>query len=188
MIAKGLLGILCIVAAAPLAATEQNFVVNGDFDTDLSGWQQSTLPLPTWAALDYRGDGNSGSALIENDSADAGIRLYPLTLCITPPAGTYVLSVRGYIASGQTGGRLVLSYAIYNGANCTGNGGGSGGQFLTLIGAWQLQTASVRQVGLATSVEISLGIEKDAAGGSLQGYFDAVIFSDHLFADGFEGQ
>ncbi len=187
MIAKGLLGILCIIAAAPLAATEQNFVVNGDFDTDISGWQQSTLPLPTWAALDYRADGNSGSALIENDSADADVRLYPLTLCITPPLGTYVLSVRGYIAPGQTGGRLVLSYAIYNGANCTGSGGGSGGQFLTQIGVWQSQSASAHLVGLATSVEISLGIEKDAAGGSLQGYFDAVIFSDHLFADGFDG-
>jgi hypothetical protein len=82
---------------------------------------------------------------------------------------------------------LVLSYAIYNGANCTGNEKGSGGQFLAQVGAWQLQTASVRLVGVPTSVEISLGIEKDAAGGSLQGYFDAVIFSDHLFADGFDG-
>jgi hypothetical protein len=72
-------------------------------------------------------------------------------------------------------------------ANCTGGGGGGGGQFLTQIGVWQLQTAPVRLVGLGTSVEILLGIEKDAAGGSLQGYLDAVLFADHLFADGFEG-
>ena len=37
------------------------------------------------------------------------------------------------------------------------------------------------------SVKILLGLEKDPAGGSLQGNFDAVVLNDVLFADGFEG-
>ncbi len=186
--ARRVLGALSIAASLPLAAATGNFVVNGDFDTDLSGWQQSGSPPPTWAALDHIGVLTSGSALLENDAADASMRLYPLTQCITPPPGTYVATVHGYIASGQTSGRLVFSYSAFHGANCTGTFGDIGGQFLAQVGTWQTQTATFRIFNLpGASVQISLGIEKDAAGGALQGYFDAIVLDDHLFADGFEG-
>jgi hypothetical protein len=130
----------------------------------------------------------SGFALLENDAADVSTRLYPLTQCITPPPGTYVATVQGYIASGQTSGRLVFSYTAFHGANCTGTLGDIGGQFLAQIGTWQTQTAKFRIFNLpGASVLLSLGIEKDDAGGTLQGYFDAVVLDDHLFADGFGG-
>lgn len=176
---------LCIT---PLAAGAQNYMANGTFDTDISGWQLSGPPLPTWAALDFQGDSHSGSALLVNDSATASTRVYPLSQCITPPSDTYLVTVHGFIPAGQTSGRLVLSYTAYDGPNCSGTLGDLGGQFLTRIGAWQTQALSFRIFNFpGASVRVSLGIEKDAAGGILQGNFDAITLTEYLFADGFDG-
>ena len=182
---QSLCALLCL---APPAAGAQNYVANGSFATDISGWQLSGPPLPTWATLDFQGDSHSGSALLVNDSAIANTHLYPLSQCITPPADTYLVSVRGFIPTGQTSGRLVLSYTAYDGPNCSGTLGDLGGQFLTQIGVWQSQALSFRIFNLpGASVRISLGIEKDAAGGVLQGNFDSIALVEYLFADGFDG-
>jgi hypothetical protein len=60
-----LLGIGVGVLATPMAAA-QNLVVNGDFDNDVDGWTELSIPLSWDPTSDYQNSPASGSALIVN--------------------------------------------------------------------------------------------------------------------------
>jgi len=184
---------LCLSCASVGA---QNLVVNGDFDTDLSGWLIDPLVTqPTWTNFDI-GSAASGSARLSNSSTTEFDRIYPLEQCIAlTQAGRYGIVAHGFIPPGQAGGKLVVSYWLsLNNPDCPVFQGvqASGGQFITTIGAWERfeQWLSVEvpdPVPANARIKISLGIEKDNAGGILYGYFDAIsVVADAVFASGFD--
>lgn len=179
--------LVCIAGIAPASAA-QNYAANGNFDTDLSSWQASGTPQPAWTMADYQGRATSGSAAFESDAANASTRTYPLMQCVTPPPGPYTFTARAFLPSGQTAGRLVMSYSALQGVNCTGGSNGSGGVFLQQKDVWQQQSMTFNVANLpGASVLLMLGIEKDAAGGTLVGRFDGIeMISDVLFASAFE--
>ena len=183
-----LAGAAGLVFAMASADGAQNYLANGDFDADLSGWQLSGSPLPTWTMVDYVGYPLSGAAQVENDAATASARTYPLMQCVTPPPGHYTFTVRAFLPLAQTAGRLVMSYGAYHSANCTGGANALGGDFLQQVGVWQQKSMSFEVVDLpGASALLMLGIEKDASGGSLVGQFDGIeLISDVVFASDFE--
>ena len=193
MIRIPLMLVLCLASAS---AGAQNLALNGDFDTDLSGWLIDPLVTqPTWANFDI-GSAASGSARLDNSSATALDRIYPLEQCIalTQP-GRYGIVAHGFIPPGQAGGKLVVSYWLsLNNPDCPLFQGvqAAGGQFITTINAWgrfeQWLTVEVPSpVPANARIKISLGIEKDNARGTFHGYFDAIsVVADSVFASGFD--
>lgn len=193
--------LLCatLLVAAP-AATAQNLVVNGDFDSDLSGWliDPAATPAPIWEDVDIDDPAGSGAVRVSNTSSEAMNRIYPLEQCIrlTEP-GQYRILVHGYIPPGQGGGKLVASYWLsLDNPDCPQWQGSQegGGNFIATVGGWG-QYERVTGIVLPSPVppnamiKISLGIEKEAAGGSFYGFFDAVSVSalgDSIFEDGFD--
>lgn len=187
-----------ILLAAADTAAAQNLLVNGEFDSDLSGWliDAAAAPAPAWETFDIADPARSGAVRVGNASPEAANRLYPLEQCIalTVP-GPYRIVARGYIPPGQGGGKLVVSYWLsLDNPDCPqwqGSQSG-GGNYITTIGGWGRYEQSVAAtmpspIPPNARIKISLGVEKDAAGGEFFGYFDAVSVSgDAVFADGFE--
>ncbi len=184
---------LCLAAAG---AAAQSIVVNGDFDTGLAGWLvDPAVTPPQWVDFDI-GAGTSGSVRLDNDSADALDRIYPLEQCMALPwPGLYRIVAHGFIPPGQGGGKLVVSYWLSSdNPDCPMLQGvqAAGGQFITTIDGWGryehwIGTSVSSPVPPNARIKIMLGIEKDAAGGSFHGYIDAVsVVGDRVLADGFD--
>lgn len=186
----------CRLVAIALACAITTFaqagtvgVANGDFDSDLSGWELSSTPLPVWSTLDYVGNPGSGSVQLFNTAAQANARVYPLRQCVvlTGP-GAYAIEADGYLPAGHVGGRLVLSYSGRVISDCTGSFNFAGGRFLQSNGAWAHVSANINLTPGPNYIEVLLGIEKDAGGGMLAGNIDAVhlINREQIFLNGFE--
>jgi hypothetical protein len=161
---------------------------NGNFDSDLGGWQLLSPGVAVWATFDRNGSSESGSALLTDDAAEGGARVYPLEQCISiAPGATYRLRASGFLI-GAGGGRLVFTWEVHPGEDCNGGVDGTGGAFLDSAGVWEDYAQSIFVSDApAASLLIRLGIEKDAAGGSVQGYFDVVMVDgDHIFSGGFD--
>lgn len=187
--------LLLAVARTTIA---QNLLVNGDFDSDLSGWliDPAITPIPIWNDVDIDDLAGSGAARLGNTSSEASNRIYPLEQCIplTQP-GPYRIVAHGYIPPGQGSGKLVVSYWLsldnpdcpqWQGAHAVG------GNYITMVGGWgryeqAIPLAMPSPLPPDARIKISLGVEKDAAGGDFFGYFDAVsVLGDWIFADGFD--
>lgn len=180
---------LALACLAHSAYAGTSGVANGDFDLDLSGWDLSGSPVPFWSTLDHEGDPASGSVALSNSDAQANVRVYPLRQCIALSGpGTYAVAADGLLPAGHLSGRLVLSYSSRSISDCSGGFNFSGGYFLQSNGNWMHGTANIILNPGLNYIEVSLGIEKDAAGGSLTGNFDAVhlIDRDRIFSSGFE--
>lgn len=181
------IGTAALCASANCSA--QNSPVNGDFDTNLDGWVSGDPPPPTWADLDYTDNPGSGSVNLVNDATEVAVRLYPLGQCFALEPGTYTVEASGYLPPAQPNARLVVSYTRHFTTDCSGGVDLAGGFYVGAVGAWQ-RAASI-SLTLAdvpiSYMKIILGIEKEAAGGSVEGYIDAVhVLGDALFTDGFD--
>ncbi len=181
--------ILFAMALASTAHAGTAAVVNGHFDTSLLGWDLSGTPSPSWSMLDYQNNPGSGSALLSNAEAQAGARIYPLRQCVSlATAGSHAIAAEGFLPAGHAGGRLVVSYATRAVADCSGGANSLGGYFVQSNGSWVHGSMNFVANPPYTYLELTLGIEKDAAGGLLSGNFDAVqvIDRERIFANGFE--
>lgn len=186
------LAVSAFLFAMALASTAQAgtaVVVNGNFDTSLLGWDLSGTPAPTWSTLDYQNNPGSGSALLSNAEAQAGARLYPLRQCVSlATAGSHAIEADGFLPAGHAGGRLVVSFATRAVADCSGGANSLGGYFVQSNGSWVHGSMDFVVNPPFTYLDVTLGIEKDGAGGLLSGNFDAVqvIDRERIFANGFE--
>jgi hypothetical protein len=174
-----------LFAMLPALAAAENLIVNGTFDSDLSGWQNLGAGLVEWSPLDFPVDGDSGSALLGNNAAAAGTRLTVLRQClqVATPSHAYRLGAAGLHPSGQGGGRLLFSYGFRSTPDCSGGAFVLGGLFFAVTDVWNVQQAFVirdRPVPAGSSIEFLVSIEKDAAGGLFLGHVDAV----HVTVDG----
>jgi hypothetical protein len=171
----------------------QQLIVNGDFDSDLSGWNVADAPGTKWVPFDYAG-ASSGSALFTNDMTTADAATTNLTQCVVlAKPGRYVVSANGYLPAGQSSGMLYVNAVLYLPSTvCQGFGSGLGFYLPATIGAWSSQEgASIElddiDVLAGASIEVRVGIQKTPAGGSIQGYIDGVrVIYDTVFVEGFE--
>ena len=180
---------LFAMALASTAQAGTAVVVNGNFDTSLLGWDLSGTPAPTWSMLDYQNNPGSGSALLSNAEAQAGARLYPLRQCVSlATAGSHAIEADGFLPAGHAGGRLVVSFATRAVADCSGGANSLGGYFVQSNGSWVHGSMDFVVNPPFTYLDVTLGIEKDGAGGLLSGNLDAVqvIDRERIFAHGFE--
>lgn len=175
----------CLIACCgPGPSQAQNLLVNGGFDVDLSGWSFDPLaPAPFWEDIDIDDLPGSGAVRVTNEAAEPLARIFPLEQCVHISApGLYRVIAHGYIPSGQGGGKLVVNFALaLNATDCSMPEGvqAVGGQFLTTIDGWGrydvlVGTRVTSPVPPNAMMKVRLGIEKDAAGGSFHGFFDAV--------------
>jgi len=190
--------VLMILAMALLAVSSssgaQQLIINGDFNSDLSGWNVSDAPGTTWAPFDYAA-ASSGSALFTNDMPDAGAATTNLTQCVVlAKPGRYLVSANGYLPAGQSSGMLYVNAVLYlPSTTCTSLGSTPLGFNLpATIGAWSSQQSAIIELDdidvlAGASIDVRVGIQKTSAGGSIQGYIDAVrVIYDTVFVDGFE--
>jgi hypothetical protein len=131
-LARGLCAAL-VAAAAP----GQNLVVNGSFDTDLTGWTpDGGNTVIAWSALDADGAASSGSARLANPAVDT----LPSNLgqCIeVAPAASVSLSAR-YLLEGGGFGYAMMNALQFLTTDCSGTpfflpGARQDGQ---TVGAW----------------------------------------------------
>lgn len=182
--------LLALLAVSSTGGAQQ-LIANGDFDSGLSGWDVSVVGT-TWAPFDYAG-ASSGSVLVTNDLATAGAATINLTQCVVlPKAGRYVVSANGYLPAGQASGNLYVNRILHlPTTTCQGIGDGLGFLLPATIGAWSQVSTSIEIDDIdalaGASIEVRMGIQKTPAGGSIQGYIDAVrVIYDPVFVDGFE--
>lgn len=170
----------------------QQLIADGDFDRDLSGWNVSVAPGTTWAPFDHAG-ASSGSALFTNDMTTAGAATTNLTQCVVlAKPGRYVVSANGYLPAGQASGNLYVNSILHIPTTaCQSLGDAHGFLLPATIGSWSQESTSIEIDAIdalaGASIEVRMGIQKTPAGGSIQGYIDAVrVIYDPVFVDGFE--
>lgn len=183
---------LLVLAAMAASASAQNLLVNGNFDTNLDGWQFPDA-TPTWAALDIDGSPSSGSAYYANAQAAASTQLVVLSQC-TPitEAGAYLVTAFGLAATGQANGHLVGSYTLdVHHTDCSGGFVALGGNYIATTGQWEsFQSPAIIVTPPAPplmSINVLLRVDKIDAGGSFAGNFDAIsLVRDTIFMEGFD--
>lgn len=192
-----LAGLLAAGLATTRAADAQNLVANGQFASDLSGWQFPDA-TPTWTAFDVAGSSSSGSAYFVNTQAASGMTLSVLEQCIPiTQTGAYVFGVSAYAPTGQaSAGSLLGNYSVdLHHADCSGGYSTLGGFEIPGVGVWTAYATTtlfnppliVQSLNPDASIAVELLVEKSPAGGSFGGYFDAVsLVRDTLFTSGFE--
>lgn len=179
---------LAVLLQAPASLTAQNLIVNGDFDTDLVGWQFPDA-TPTWSPLDAGNALQSGSARGVN--MDTG-RVCVMRQCVAVPrSGRQILSVWTFTPPDQGFGNLILSYtARHHSPTCTGGSFASGGTYLPSVDSWTHHALSfvieANPPPPDTTVEVHLCIDPARQIG-FHGHFDRVrLDPDLIFRDGME--
>jgi hypothetical protein len=170
----------------------QQLIVNGDFDSDLSGWNVSVAPGTTWVPFDFAG-ASSGSVLFTNDMTTAGAATINLSQCVVlAKPGRYVVSANGYLPAGQASGNLYVNSILHiPTTTCQSLGDAHGFLLPATIGSWSQESTSIEIDAIdalaGASIEVRMGIQKTPAGGSIQGHIDAVrLIYDPVFVDSFE--
>ncbi len=183
--------IALLLGLLPMPAVAGNLLVNPGFEGDLSGWSQPFGNLVVWNELDYGESGDSGSALIINDTDPSGGGV-PVALrqCVPVESGRrYLYGMQNYIPSGQapnSAGYLIVD--AHAGSDCLGTPVTSHfiGQFNDLN--WHhADGALATDVGVQ-SLRLSLGVLKPAGVSAVvQAFFDDIyLLDDQLFGNGFE--
>ncbi len=160
------------------SAAAQNLFVNPGFATNLAGWTLESGVSAGWSPLDIGGSAASGSALLTNSSGVAGFS-GGLTQCVAVvPGATVVFRVRVRVPAGQSStarAQGILNY--YSVPSCGGTalaGFGNGtGSITSGFDAWidfGIGTGVVPP-GMASAL-VAVRLEKVAAGGIVQAYFD----------------
>jgi hypothetical protein len=136
--------LLMALLAAGTTGGAQELIVNGDFDSDLSGWDVSVAPGTTWAPFDYAG-ASSGSALFTNDMTTADAATINLTQCVVlAKPGRYVVSANGYLPAGQALGNLYVNSILHIPTiTCQSLGDAHGFLLPATIGSWSQETTSI---------------------------------------------
>lgn len=189
LIKFGLAAFMLMVGIGMQCASAQNLLLNGEFDQDVSVWENPEPPAATWSSLDANAAAASGSAQLLNNSSTANSRHYVLRQCLLPTqGGRYRIEVSGLVTAQSAGGRLVVSRIDRASADCSGGSSGSGGYFIQVGVSWQpTQFEFQHVVAAGNSIELLIGIEKDAAGGTFLAHVDEVrLVAMPLFVDGFE--
>ena len=168
--------VLLVVTAAP-ASAQNNFVANGNFDTDVSGWTASSgVSIAFDGAF---GNTSPGSLRLTNSSAGASIGA-GVSQCLGPATAgkLYNWGGRLFLPGGQNRtGNLQIGLRWKSGPGCTGDSIDQPRLQTNFFDAWDLKSANNQAAPAGTvSVEFLAFPSKVEAGGSLIGYFDSLFF------------
>lgn len=170
-------GLVLWVAAGPVSGAE--LLVNGTFDTDLSGWTVLSDLEQTahWSSVDAAGSTSSGSVEVVNRHPGGGFLEFPMAQCVPVDDGKgYRASAKIRIGFGQpTQGDARLILGWYPNTACMGDFLASDvvGQ-VSALGSWLPVSAQVVAPNDAESVMVWLAALKVEVGGSFRAYFDDV--------------
>ena len=185
-----LLGIGVGVLTMPMAAA-QNLVVNGDFDNDVDGWTELSIPLSWDPTSDYQNSPASGSALIVNaiPFGNSGA-----TQCVSGIIGgeTYHLSAWLRAPTGQNAeGMAGVFVWWWTGSNCGGSMSiGPATAYIFTSNSWVELVAPSEQAppGTQSGTVYLNNQNKSSTPGAYSASFDHVLLaaSGVIFSDGFE--
>lgn len=190
-------GVLLAVAAGNVRAGDLPLgigLVNGDFDSDLVGWNNPYSRPATWDPLDADDDPASGSALLVNDMpVGNGATSLVLSQCFLVGGGETVAfggHIRLPVSQPANAWASVFLWS-YAADDCFSD---------AIIPAdvrvdkasddWQAVQQEITLAPQARSILLSLGVGKPpGVTGETKAYFDRlymVIDGDGIFANGFE--
>lgn len=175
---RGSLAVGAMLLGTP-PASAQNLLANGDFATDLAGWENGAAFIASeWSSADAQGELDSGSALVTNTSPSGGGGGNGIRRCVAiEPGATYSLSGCVFIPFGQAStGHGTLQPQFFSELGCTGSVVGVGGtDFVTAVNTWDCrENPAVMAPFEARSARIIAFVSKTQAGGSLSMRFDDV--------------
>ncbi len=169
-----------LAALFPASAVAQNLLVNGNFDTDVSSWvNTSSTGTFVFSPLDANGSASSGSMLTTNTESTLFVRQ-----CRPATAGTsYDFGGKARIPLGQVAGQYFQQLNFFTNTTCTGSGipqGAGGLSFFDYIpsGAWQGRsiTGFLAPPGTVAAL-ISVSNQRVAAAGTTIASFDDLFLS-----------
>jgi hypothetical protein len=179
------LPILAAACALALPAAAQNLLVNGGFDSTISGWARAGGEVSAWSALDANGAAGSGSASVTNTFSVANVST-GIGQCVpATPGQSYRLAGSVRVPSGQarTGGAMIYLDFSSDASCAVGHfltdgrlilSGGTGqGRFDT----WLPVSGTATAPAGARAAFIACDAMKAEAGGSFQTLFDGLSFS-----------
>ena len=182
---------VCLVALSlPLQVLASDFIFdNGDFDEDLSGWDNPNSRPAMWDPADADGNMNSGSALIGNDLSPSN-NATPTVLeqCVRINPNTEVI-FGGEVLVGSdqpegTRGDIILR--AFAEADCSESIGSSIFLSGSVTDDWELLEQSVILGPAVKSVRVSLGVRKPGGVTELaEARFDRVFVFVDSFLEGF---
>lgn len=204
-----LAGLLGSVLAGPGTAAQRTWwvepsqpesgrLVNGSFDTDVSGWVVTdpvNVPM-SWDATDATGNPSSGSALLVTSAVptnNGGV-----FQCIWPvvPGAAYTLHGRIRVASGQPalGGGAGIFLRAWSSFSCNGSavGAPAATDYIgtdadpSSLDVWVPVTATLTMPEGAQSLWVYLNVQRWSSPTGFAARFDAITIDFPLSADGFE--
>ena len=173
---------LLVAAAAILsfgspAFAQNNFIANGDFNTDAGSWtaDSSAVAIAFDAAL---GNPSPGSMRLTNSAPNAsqGSGVFQCLGAVTP-GKQYTWGGRMFLPSGQARtGNLQLGLRWYSGPGCTGNAISQPRVQTNAFDTWDPKSTNEAAPANAASVFFVAFPSKNEPGGSLIGSFDSLFF------------
>ena len=182
---------LVVLISSPCAVA-QNLAVNGEFDTDVSGWTPLGADFTTeWDPSDHNASPVSGSLLATNTSPlNASLAV---VYCVNSIPDDQQYRFRGWVnvLPGQTAsGQFEIWWDWFDNPSCVGTQVLAGATpIMTSTSGWEFVDTGWEAAPPGTmSAWLVLGNHKNVAGpGSFQTYYDGLDFrGDRIFVDGFE--
>ena len=183
----------CVVLLSASVAAAQSSVFNGEFNTDVLGWNQLSAVTLTWdPTSDYASNPGSGSALVVN--AQPGSANSGATQCVNGIQGgeSYDLSAWLLAPTGQSAsGHSLVFVWWYSQADCADFLSlGPGTAWLFTSDTWVEHSVQGEPAppGAASAIVYLNVVKESNTPGSYQVSFDHVLFqvTGTIFIDGFD--
>ncbi len=179
------------LAGPALAAAPANLVSNGDFATDVSGWNTSGATT-AWDSGDASSDPASGSLKGGNANPYEYDNHGYIEQCLrTPlPGATYDFRGKIRVPPGQT--EFIAAYLwmfAYGGPNCSGSDlGNNSSEWLTTVAPWTPAETQMNLAASTRSVKVVLvvarkGVPEGTVPQPVVAYFDDISLSRALLGD-----
>ena len=167
------------LAASALPARAGNRLVNSDFGSDLSGWDEAGA----WSSADFAGELESGSLRLADTIASDTVLARQ---CVSPasPGSVFDASTRVRVAPGQSAGAVRFAVVFWDTIDCsapTDNDavGYNLSSAAPATGTWALLALTdLSAPALTQAVEMQLLVTLGGGGGSLEGFFDHVFLPE----------
>ena len=178
---KRMIAVTVMLVVTASVAAGQDLIVNGHFDTDISGWTLvAGQGSQAWDPLDWQGDPGSGSMVLTNTNV-GGAQFTASGECFTlTPSGTYEFGGHFRFASGQPQGFAGIIVGWYSNTTCNGQPMATVNSppvLSTTTNTWvESFSPSVTAPGGTLSVGVGPLAFKNGAGGSLAVNVDRVRF------------
>lgn len=191
---------ICALIALSLSLTSaqaqlpvETLIPNGDFDTDISGWELNPFlaePNARWVSEDALDNPASGSAEIDNVGTGNNSTQLGLRLCL--PSGTglsYAAGASARMTTATTEGLPSITINAYDNADCSGSSLHTTWLIFGYVDSWTDAVESFVTPPGTTHLQIFIGVAKQSGvEETLSARFDNIylVVDDGIFADRFQ--